>query len=99
MAYGTNPDNILRRAAELVKEGVIQGITDLRNESDRSGTRVVADLRKGEDERVVLNLLYKHTQLQDTFGVNVIALVAGQPQHARPARLCSWRMSLTARRL
>ncbi len=80
MAYGTNPDNILRRAAELVKEGVIQGISDLRNESDRSGTRVVADLRKGEDERVVLNLLYKHTQLQDTFGVNIIALVAGQPR-------------------
>jgi len=80
MAYGANPDNILRRAAELVKEGTIQGVSDLRNESDRSGTRVVADLRKGEDERVVLNLLYKHTQLQDTFGVNVIALVAGQPR-------------------
>ncbi|MGD0999765.1 MAG: DNA gyrase subunit A [Candidatus Brocadiia bacterium] len=80
MAYGANPDNILRRAAELVKEGIIQGVSDLRNESDRSGTRVVVDLRKGEDERVVLNLLYKHTQLQDTFGVNIIALVAGQPR-------------------
>jgi DNA gyrase subunit A len=80
MAYGTNPDNILRRAAELVKDGTIQGVSDLRNESDRAGTRVVVDLRKGEDERVVLNLLYKHTQLQDTFGVNIIALVAGQPR-------------------
>jgi DNA gyrase subunit A len=80
MAYGANPDNILRRAAELVKEGIIQGVSDLRNESDRSGTRVVVDLRKGEDERVVLNLLYKHTQLQDTFGVNIIALVGGQPR-------------------
>jgi len=80
MAYGTNPDSILRRAAELVKAGVISGIADLRNESDRSGTRLVVELRKGEDERVALNLLYKHTQLQDTFGVNVIALVGGQPR-------------------
>ncbi len=80
MAYGANPDNILRRAAELVKDGTIQGVSDLRNETDRSGTRVVVDLRKGEDERVVLNLLYKHTQLQDTFGVNIIALAAGQPR-------------------
>jgi DNA gyrase subunit A len=80
MAYGANPDNILHRAAELVKDGIIQGISDLRNESDRSGTRVVVDLRKGEDERVVLNLLYKHTQLQDSFGVNMIALVGGQPR-------------------
>ena len=78
--YGANPDNILRRAAELVKGGVIEGIADLRNESDRSGTRLVVELRKGEDERVILNQLYKHTQLQDTFGVNNIALVSGQPR-------------------
>ncbi len=78
--YGANPDNILRRAAELVKGGVIDGISDLRNESDRSGTRLVVELRKGEEERVILNLLYKHTSLQDTFGVNAIALVGGQPR-------------------
>jgi len=78
--YGANPDNILRRSAELVKGGVIEGISDLRNESDRNGTRLVVELRKGEDERVILNQLYKHTQLQDTFGVNNIALVAGQPR-------------------
>jgi DNA gyrase subunit A len=78
--YGANPDNILKRAADLVKEGIIVGVVDLRNESDRSGTRLVVDLRKGEEERVILNLLYKHTQLQDTFGANVIALVNGQPR-------------------
>jgi len=78
--YGANPDNILRRAAELVKGDVIEGISDLRNESDRNGTRLVVELRKGEDERVILNQLYKHTQLQDTFGVNNIALVSGQPR-------------------
>jgi DNA gyrase subunit A len=78
--YGANPDNILRRAAELIKGGIISGVSDLRNESDRAGTRLVVDLRKGEDERVVLNLLYKHTQLQDTFGANVIALVNAQPR-------------------
>ena len=78
--YNNNPDRILRRAAELIKRGVLHGIADLRNESDRNGMRVVVDLKKGEDERVVLNLLYKHTQLQDTFGVNAIGLVKGRPR-------------------
>ena len=78
--YNNNPDRILRRAADLIKGGVITGVADLRNESDRSGIRLVVDLKRGEAEEVVLNLLYKHTQLQDTFGVNTIALVKGQPR-------------------
>jgi len=78
--YNCNPDRILRRAADLVKRGVLTGISDLRNESDRHGIRLVVALKKGEDERVVLNLLYKHTQLQDTFGANMLALVNGQPR-------------------
>jgi len=78
--YNNNPDRILRKTADLIKNGVISGVSDLRNESDRGGMRLVVDLRRGENEHVVLNLLYKHTQLQDTFGVNSIALVKGRPQ-------------------
>ncbi len=78
--YANNPDRILRKTADLVKSGVLTGISDLRNESDRTGMRLVVDLKKGEEENVVLNLLFKHTQLQDTFGVNMIALDKGQPR-------------------
>ena len=78
--YSCNPDRILRRAAELVKNGVLTGISDLRNESDRNGIRLAVTLKRGEDEHVTLNLLYKHTQLQDTFGANMLALVNGQPK-------------------
>ena len=78
--YSNNPDRILRKTADLIKGGIITGVSDLRNESDRSGMRLVIDLRRGEFEDVVLNLLYKHTQLQDTFGINSIALVKGRPQ-------------------
>ncbi len=78
--YGSNPDRILRRAADLIKNGTISGVTDLRNESDRSGTRIVVQLGRGENEDVVLNQLYKHTQLQDTFGANMIALVNRRPR-------------------
>jgi len=77
--YNNNPDRILRRAADLVKAGAISGIAGLRNESDRNGIRLVVELKRGEDERVILNLLYKRTKLQDTFGVNAIALVDGRP--------------------
>jgi len=78
--YNNNPDRILRKTADLIKNGVISGVSDLRNESDRGGMRLVVDLRRGENEHVVLNLLYKHTQLEDTFGVNSIALVKGRAQ-------------------
>jgi len=78
--YGGNPDRILRKAAELIKAGVVTGVADLRNESDRTGTRLVFELRKGDNEHVVLNQLFKHTPLQDTFGANMIALVKGQPR-------------------
>ena len=78
--YLNNPDRILRKAADMVKAGVINGISDLRNESDRTGMRIVVEIKKGEDEDIVLNLLYKHTQLQDTFGANIIALVNGRPR-------------------
>ena len=78
--YANNPDHILRRIAELVKKGVTGGIAGLRNESDRTGIRIVIELRKGEDENVVLNLLCRHTKLQDTFGANVVALVKRRPK-------------------
>jgi len=77
--YTNNPDRILRRIADLVKAGTISGISDLRNESDRNGLRLVVSLRRGEEEEVILNQLFKHTRLQDTFGVNMIALVKGRP--------------------
>ena len=80
MPYGNNPDRILLKTADLVKSGLITGLSDLRNESDRNGMRLVFELRRGENHEVVLNLLYKHTSLQDTFGVNAIALVNGKPK-------------------
>ena len=78
--YNNNPDRILRRTADLVKAGQISGISGLRNESDRNGIRLVVELKRGEDEEVVLNLLYKRTKLQDTFGVNMLALVNKRPR-------------------
>ncbi|HHT9120708.1 MAG TPA: DNA gyrase subunit A [Candidatus Hypogeohydataceae bacterium YC41] len=78
--YQLNRDNIIARIAELVKEEQITGVSDVRNESDREGCRVVVELKKGEDENVVLNQLYKLTQLQDSFSVIMIALVDGRPQ-------------------
>ncbi|MEK7242223.1 MAG: DNA gyrase subunit A, partial [Planctomycetota bacterium] len=78
--YQLNRDNIIARIAELVKEDKITGVADVRNESDREGCRVVVELKKGEDEGVVLNQLYKLTQLQDSFSIIMIALVDGRPQ-------------------
>jgi DNA gyrase subunit A len=77
--YLLNRDKILERIGELVKEGVLEGIADVRNESDKEGTRIVVDLKKGEEEQVVLNQLYKHTALQDTFSINMIAIVGNRP--------------------
>jgi len=78
--YQCNRDNIIARIAELVKEDKITGVADVRNESDREGCRVVVELKKGEDDGVVLNQLYKLTQLQDSFSIIMIALVDGRPQ-------------------
>ena len=78
--YQLNRDNILERLADLVREETIKGISDIRNESDRQGSRLVIDLKKGEEEEVVLNQLYKHTKLQDSFSIIVIALVNNRPE-------------------
>lgn len=78
--YQLNRDNILERIADLVREEQIKGISDIRNESDRQGSRLVVDLKKGEDEEVVLNQLYKHTKLQDSFSIIMIALVNNRPE-------------------
>jgi DNA gyrase subunit A len=78
--YQLNRDRIIERIAELVKSEVLKGITDVRNESDREGSRIVIVVKKGDDENVVLNLLYKHTKLQDSFSLIMIALVNNRPQ-------------------
>lgn len=78
--YQVNKRVLLEKIGELVNEKRIEGISDLRDESDKSGMRVVIELKRGEMPEVILNNLYKMTQLQDTFGVNMVALVDGQPR-------------------
>ncbi|MEW6446913.1 MAG: DNA gyrase subunit A [Bacillota bacterium] len=78
--YQVNKARLLEKIAEFVRERRLDGITDLRDESDRRGMRIVIELRRDVDPHVVLNRLYKHTQLQDTFGVIMLALVGGQPK-------------------
>jgi DNA gyrase subunit A len=78
--YQVNKARLLERIAELIQEGKITGIADLRDESDREGVRIVIDLKRGEIPLVVLNQLYKHSQLQTTFGVNMLALVNNRPE-------------------
>jgi DNA gyrase subunit A len=78
--YQVNKKSLLERIAELVREKKIEGISHIQDESDKSGMRVVIELRRGEVPEVVLNNLYKQTQLQDTFGMNMVALVDGQPK-------------------
>lgn len=80
LPYQVNKKSLLERIAEHVREKRIEGITDIRDESDKSGMRVVIELRRNEVPEVVLNNLYKQTQLQDTFGMNMVALVDGQPK-------------------
>ena len=80
LPYQVNKRTLLERIAELVREKKIEGISDIRDESDKSGMRVVIELKRGEVPEVVLNNLYKQTQLQDTFGMNMVALVDGQPK-------------------
>ena len=78
--YQVNKARLLEKMAELVQEKVIEGISDLRDESDREGMRVVVELKRGEVPEVILNNLYKHTPLQTTFGVIQLAIVAGRPK-------------------
>lgn len=80
LPYQVNKANLLVRIGELVRDKRIEGISDLRDESDKSGMRVVIELKRGEVPEVVLNNLYKETQMQDTFGINMVALVDGQPR-------------------
>jgi len=80
LPYQVNKKTLIEKIAELVNEKKIEGISDLRDESDKSGMRVVIELKRGEIPDVVLNNLYKQTQLQDTFGMNMVALLDGQPR-------------------
>ena len=78
--YQVNKARLIEKIAELVREKVIEGISDLRDESDREGMRIVFELRRGEVPEVVLNNLYKHTQLQTSFGIIMLAIVGGRPK-------------------
>jgi len=78
--YQLNKSKLIERIAELVKEKKIEGITELRDESDKDGLRIVIELRRGEMGDVVLNNLYAQTQMQSVFGINMVALVEGQPR-------------------
>ena len=80
LPYQVNKRTLLEKISELVNDKKIDGISDLRDESDKSGMRVVIELKRNEVPEVVLNCLYKQTQLQDTFGMNMVALVEGQPR-------------------
>lgn len=78
--YQVNKSRLMENIAELVREKVIEGISDLRDESDKDGMRIVIELRKGDEPEVVLNQLYKHTQLQDTHSIIMLALVNNMPR-------------------
>ena len=80
LPYQVNKARLLEKIAELVREKKIEGITELRDESDKDGMRMVIELRRGEMPEVVLNNLYKHTSLQSVFGINMVALIDGQPR-------------------
>ena len=80
LPYMVNKARLIEKIAELVRDKKVDGITDLRDESDRQGMRVCIELRRDVNPNVILNLLYKHTQLQDTFGVIMIALVNNEPK-------------------
>src|SRR5919112_4751950 len=80
LPYQVNKKTLQERMAELVNEKKIEGISHIQDESDKSGMRLVIELKRGEVPEVVLNNLYKQTQLQDTFGINMVALIDGQPK-------------------
>ena len=78
--YQVNKARLIERIAELVREKTIEGISDIRDESDRDGMRIVIDLKRGEVPDVILNNLYKHTQLQSSFGIIMLAIIGGRPK-------------------
>ena len=81
LPYQVNKAQLIRDIAELVKEKKIQGITDVNDESDRDGMRIVIELRRGEESQVIINNLYKHTTMQQNFGVILLAIVNNQPRY------------------
>ncbi len=80
LPYQQNKSKLVEKIAEIVKERKMEGITDLRDESDRSGVRIVIEIKRDYDPQVIINQLYKYTSLQQTFGIIMLALVDGQPQ-------------------
>ena len=80
LPYQVNKANLLVKIGELVREKRLEGISEIRDESDKSGMRAVIELKRGENADVILNKLYKDTQLQDSFGINMVAIVDGQPR-------------------
>ena len=78
--YQVNKAKVIEKIAELVKEKKLEGITELRDESDKDGMRIVIELRRGETPEVIVNNLFSQTQLQSSFGINIVALVDGQPR-------------------
>ncbi|QSV46726.1 DNA gyrase subunit A [Geobacter benzoatilyticus] len=78
--YQVNKANLITKIAELVREKKLEGISDIRDESDRDGMRIVIDLKRDENPQVILNHLYKQTQMQTSFGINMLAIVAGRPK-------------------
>lgn len=89
LPYQVNKARLIAKMAELVREKTIEGISELRDESDRDGIRVVLELKRGEMAQVILNNLYKHTQMETTFGIIMLALVNGQPRILSLRRLLS----------
>ena len=79
LPYMVNKSSLIERIATIIREGGLEGITDLRDESDRQGMRIVFDLTKNADVETILTTLYKRTQMQSTFGINILALVDGSP--------------------
>ena len=80
LPYQVNKANLLIKVGELVREKRLEGISEIRDESDKSGMRAVIELKRGENAEVILNKLYKDTQLQDSFGINMVAIIDGQPK-------------------
>ena len=89
LPYQVNKASLIARIAELARDKKIEGVSDLRDESDRSGVRVVIELRRGENAEIVLNNLFKETQMQDNFPINMVALVDGAPRLVGLAELLS----------
>ncbi|MBM4421991.1 MAG: DNA gyrase subunit A [Chloroflexi bacterium] len=80
LPYQTNKSSLIERIAELARDGRIEGLADLRDESDRQGMRIVIELTKTADPNAIINLLFKHTPMQGTFSINLLALVGGEPR-------------------